>query len=109
MNPEDIIKGVTRASCGRWASQVNTVNGDFVFNISEGYLIENGKVGEPHPGATLPSGTGRRYSSPSSSWAATWASASAPAARTARGPPVADAQPTLLIPEITVGGEIEKP
>ena len=33
--------------------QVNTVNGDFVFEVSEGYLIENGKIGEPVRGATL--------------------------------------------------------
>jgi TldD protein len=33
--------------------QVNTVNGDFVFEVSEGYLIENGSIGEPVRGATL--------------------------------------------------------
>jgi len=38
--------------------QVNTVNGDFVFEVAEGYLIENGPVAEPVRGqpwsATVP-------------------------------------------------------
>ncbi|MBI5827684.1 MAG: TldD/PmbA family protein, partial [Deltaproteobacteria bacterium] len=33
--------------------QVNTVNGDFVFEVTEGYLIDGGSVGEPVRGATL--------------------------------------------------------
>jgi TldD protein len=31
--------------------QVNTVNGDFVFEVNEGYLIDKGKIGEPVKGA----------------------------------------------------------
>ncbi len=33
--------------------QVNTVNGDFVFEVSEGYLIDRGRMGEPVRGALL--------------------------------------------------------
>ena len=33
--------------------QVDPATGDFVFGISEGYLIENGKLGSPIKGATL--------------------------------------------------------
>jgi TldD protein len=32
---------------------VNPVNGDFVFEVSEGYLIKDGKIGAPVRGATL--------------------------------------------------------
>jgi TldD protein len=33
--------------------QVDTATGDFVFGISEGYLIKNGVISEPIKGATL--------------------------------------------------------
>src|SRR5690606_3692125 len=33
--------------------QVNTVTGDFVFAVTEGYLIRDGKLAEPIRGATL--------------------------------------------------------
>jgi len=33
--------------------QVNTVNGDFVFEVMEGYIIKNGQIGDPIRGATL--------------------------------------------------------
>jgi TldD protein len=33
--------------------QVEPASGDFVFGVSEGYLIENGKVTKPCRGATL--------------------------------------------------------
>ena len=42
--PEDIIARVSRGVFVKkmGGGQVNTVSGDFVFNVSEGYLIENG-------------------------------------------------------------------
>ncbi|MGM0364909.1 MAG: TldD/PmbA family protein [Actinomycetota bacterium] len=53
--PEDIIKSVNR---GIYAKEfaggaVDPATGDFVFGISEGYIIENGKIGFPIKGATL--------------------------------------------------------
>jgi TldD protein len=35
------------------SGQVNPVTGDFVFAVTEGYLIENGRIGRPVRGATL--------------------------------------------------------
>jgi TldD protein len=54
-NPEDIIKSVSR---GVYASrfsggQVNISNGDFVFALSESYLIEDGKLTAPLKGVNL--------------------------------------------------------
>ncbi|HNY66631.1 MAG TPA: TldD/PmbA family protein [Deltaproteobacteria bacterium] len=110
MNPEDIIKGVTRGVFVRkmGGGQVNTVNGDFVFNISEGYLIENGKVGEPIRGATL-IGNGPKVLKSIELVGSDLGFGIGTCGKDGQGAPVADAQPTLLIPEITVGGEIEKP
>jgi TldD protein len=54
-NPEEIIgeveKGFYAASFG--GGQVDPATGDFVFGVSEGYLIENGRVTRPCRGATL--------------------------------------------------------
>ena len=53
--PEEIIaeveSGFYAASFG--GGQVNPATGDFVFGVSEGYLIEGGKVTRPCRGATL--------------------------------------------------------
>jgi TldD protein len=54
-SPDDIIKSVKR---GIYAShfgggQVDISNGDFVFSLTEGYLIENGKITTPVKGVNL--------------------------------------------------------
>lgn len=54
-DPEEIIKSVKR---GIYAShfgggQVDISNGDFVFSLTEGYLIEDGKITAPLKGVNL--------------------------------------------------------
>jgi TldD protein len=85
--------------------QVNTVTGDFVFHVAEGYLIEDGTVGEPIRGATL-IGNGPRVLSSIEDVGSDLGFSIGTCGKDGQGVPVADAQPTLLIPEITVGGEI---
>ena len=53
--PEDLIGGVERGlyAVSFGGGQVEPATGDFVFGVSEGYLIENGKVSSPVRGATL--------------------------------------------------------
>lgn len=55
MDPEAILhdtkSGLFVKKMG--GGQVNTVNGDFVFEVTEGYLIEDGEIAEPVRGATL--------------------------------------------------------
>ncbi len=48
-DPEDIIKSVARGIYAKKFSggQVNISNGDFVFSLTEGYLIEDGKLTAP--------------------------------------------------------------
>jgi TldD protein len=108
LRPEDVVRlasgGIFVKKMG--GGQVNTVNGDFVFEISEGYLIENGEIGEPIRGATL-IGNGPKvlasieYVGNDLGWGI------GTCGKDGQGVPVADAQPTLLIPEITVGGKID--
>jgi TldD protein len=47
--PEDIIKSVNRGIyCVAFSGgQVNISNGDFVFSVTEGYMIEDGKIARP--------------------------------------------------------------
>jgi TldD protein len=47
----DVDRGFYAVSFG--GGQVDPATGDFVFGVSEGYLIENGKVTSPCRGATL--------------------------------------------------------
>jgi TldD protein len=53
--PEELIAGVERGFYAKSfaGGQVDPTTGDFVFGVSEGYLIESGKVTKPCRGATL--------------------------------------------------------
>jgi len=106
-NPEDIIrsleKGLFVEKMG--GGQVNTVNGDFVFEVTEGYLIEKGRVGEPVRGATL-TGNGPEVLKNIDMLGSDLGFGIGTCGKDAQGVPVADAQPTLRIPEIVVGGEV---
>ncbi len=107
LNPEEIIR---KAASGLFVKkmgggQVNTVTGDFVFNVSEGYMIEHGTVGEPIRGATL-IGNGPKILSSIEDVGNDLGYSIGTCGKDGQGVPIADAQPTLLIPKITVGGEV---
>lgn len=85
--------------------QVNTVTGDFVFAVTEGYLIRNGTLGEPIRGATLV-GNGPRVLSLIDRVGNDLGFSTGTCGKDGQGAPVTDAQPTLRIPELTVGGEV---
>jgi len=103
--PEDIIssvqKGLYVASMG--GGQVNTVTGDFVFEVTEGYFIENGKIGEPVRNATLV-GNGPDVMTKIDMVGSDLGFGIGVCGKEWQSVPVTDAQPTLRIPEITVGG-----
>jgi TldD protein len=54
-HPDDILKSVKRGVYAKRFSggQVNISNGDFVFSLSESYLIEDGKITQPLKGVNL--------------------------------------------------------
>ena len=103
--PEEIIRSVSRGLLVRkmGGGQVNTVNGDFVFEVSEGYRIERGEVGPPVRGATL-TGNGPRILKEIDMVGSDLGFGLGTCGKDGQGAPVADAQPTLRIPEIIVGG-----
>lgn len=104
-DPASIIHGVERGLLVRkmGGGQVNTVNGDFVFEVSEGYLIEKGAVGEMVRGATL-TGNGPEVLKNIQQVGNDLGFAIGTCGKEGQGVPVSDGQPTLLISEITVGG-----
>ncbi len=54
-HPDEIVSSVSRGFYAKYFSggQVDISNGNYVFNVTEGYLIENGKITRPVKGATL--------------------------------------------------------
>ncbi len=84
--------------------QVNPVNGDFVFEVSEGYLIKDGKIGAPVRGATL-TGNGPQVLMDIDLVGSDLGFGIGTCGKDGQGAPVADAQPTLRIPNIVVGGQ----
>ncbi|MDR1471000.1 MAG: TldD/PmbA family protein [Synergistaceae bacterium] len=83
--------------------EVNPTSGDFVFHVSEGYLVRGGKIGSPVKGAIL-TGNGPQ---------ALWNIAAVGrklildpgvCGKSGQGVPVTDGQPALLIKNLTVGG-----
>lgn len=106
-DPKSIISSVEKGLFVKkmGGGQVNTVNGNFVFEVSEGYLIEKGRVGEPVRGATL-TGNGPEVLKMIDMVGNDLGFGVGTCGKDGQGVPVSDAQPTLRIPEIVVGGEV---
>ncbi|GAW94143.1 TldD/PmbA family protein [Calderihabitans maritimus] len=108
MDPEDIIretkKGLLVKKMG--GGQVNTTNGDFVFDVAEGYLIEEGEITVPVRGATL-TGNGPRVLQIVDMVGKDLGFAIGTCGKDGQGVPVSDAQPTIRIPELIVGGILD--
>ncbi len=106
-DPAQILRdtkwGVFVKSMG--GGQVNTVTGDFVFAVTEGYLIRDGKIAEPIRGATLV-GNGPKVLQIIDRVGTDLGFATGTCGKDGQGAPVTDAQPTMRIPELTVGGEV---
>ncbi|HQZ14240.1 MAG TPA: TldD/PmbA family protein [Acidimicrobiia bacterium] len=83
--------------------QVDTVTGEYVFGITEGYMVENGKITYPIRGATL-IGNGLQtmldidmVGNDFETWTGT-------CGKNGQGVPVSAGQPTLRVSSMTVGG-----
>jgi TldD protein len=105
--PEDIVRSVSHGLFVRkmGGGQVNTVTGDFMFEVSEGYLIENGAICEPVRGATL-TGSGPDVLKNILMVGSDLGFGIGTCGKDGQGVAVADAQPTLLIGEMIVGGAV---
>ncbi len=103
--PEAIIKdtpyGLLVKKMG--GGQVNTTTGDFVFDVQEGYIIRNGEVQYPVRGATL-TGNGPEVLQNIDMVGNDLGFSIGTCGKDGQGVPVSDAQPTMRIKSITVGG-----
>ena len=106
-DPGEIIRSVSRGLLVKkmGGGEVNPVTGDFVFEVTEGYLIEDGEVGEPVRGATLV-GNGPEVLRIIDMVGKDLGFGIGTCGKDGQGVPVSDAQPTLRIPELIVGGEV---
>ena len=106
-DPADIIRSVKRGVYAKHFSggQVNISNGDFVFSLTESYLIEDGRVTAPLKGVTLIGNgpdvlrkvtmLGHDFKLSDGTWTC---------GKDGQSVPVGIGTPTLKISEITVGG-----
>ena len=83
--------------------QVNTTNGDYVFDVSEGYLITDGEIGPPVRGATL-TGNGPETLRMVEMVGSDLGFTIGICGKDGQGVPVSDAQPTIAVKELIVGG-----
>jgi TldD protein len=83
--------------------QVNTINGDFVFDVQEGYLIEGGKIADAVRGATL-IGNGPKVLLSIAGVGNDLGFSIGTCGKEGQETPVSCGQPTIKIPEIVVGG-----
>lgn len=106
-SPEEIIRSVDKGLFVKkmGGGQVNTVNGEFVFEVQEGYLIEKGMIGEPVRGALL-IGTGQEILKSIDMVGSDLGFSIGTCGKNSQGVPVTDGMPTIRIPEIVVGGEV---
>ncbi len=104
-DPQDIIAGVQRGlyAVSFGGGQVEPATGDFVFGLSEGYLIENGEVTAPVRGATL-IGNGLDVLTKIDAIGNDLAMKSGFCGKDGQQVPVGTGQPTVRISELTVGG-----
>ena len=103
--PQEIIEAVENGIYVKkmGGGQVDTANGNFVFNVEESYRIVKGKIGSMVRGAIL-IGNGPVILKSIDMVGDDLGFGMGVCGKDGQGVPVGDAQPTLRIPEITVGG-----
>ena len=104
--PDDIIRdtkhGVYIAKLG--GGQVDTASGDFVFGMTEAYLIENGEITEPLREGNL-IGNGPEVLKDIDLLGNDFAMGNpGTCGKDGQGVPVGDGQPTLRVRSLTIGG-----
>ena len=106
-DPAAILASVTDGIFvkGMGGGQVDVVSGNFAFEITECYRIRDGKQAEALRGATLV-GQGPKLMSEIDMVGWDLGYSVGTCGKDGQGAPVADAQPTLRIPRVVVGGKV---
>ncbi|UCH06061.1 MAG: TldD/PmbA family protein, partial [Deltaproteobacteria bacterium] len=108
-DPKEIISSVNKGLLvlKMGGGQVDTVNGNFVFEVSEGYLLKRGRTSDMVRGATL-IGNGPQIIKEIDMVGNDLGFDVGTCGKDGQGVPVSDAQPTMRIPLIIVGGTEEQ-
>jgi len=105
--PEEILasvkEGVFVVQMG--GGEVDIASGNFIFNVGEAYMIRDGKLAEPIRDATL-IGNGPEILGSIDAVGSDLGFGVGTCGKDGQRVPVADAQPTLRIPRIVVGGTV---
>lgn len=106
-DPETILRNTKNGLFVRkmGGGQVNTVNGDFVFEVQDGSLIEDGKLAEPVKGATL-IGNGPEVLSTIDMVGSDLGFSVGMCGKEGQDVPVSSGMPTIRVPQLVVGGTI---
>jgi len=107
-DPDEIVRSVKDGIFVKkmGGGQVDVVSGNFAFEITECYRIRDGKLAEPLRGATLV-GQGPKLMSEIDMVGWDLGYSTGTCGKDGQGAPVADAQPTLRIPSVVVGGKLK--
>ncbi len=105
---EDVIADTALGFYARklGGGEVNPVTGDFIFAVTEGYMIRNGKIAEPVKGATL-IGNGPRVLMDIDAVADDLDFDTGMCGKEGQAVPVCTGQPTLRVREMVIGGTSE--
>lgn len=98
---KSIKKGVFVEKMG--GGQVNTLTGDFVFEIQDGYLIEDGEITYPLKNLSI-IGNGPQVLNSIEAVANDFGTGIGTCGKEGQGVPVGDGQPSIFIPAMTIGG-----
>lgn len=104
-DPDDIVADTPRGLYAKalGGGQVNPATGDFVFGVSEAYLIEGGRITTPVRGANL-IGNGIDILAAVDAVAGDFDARPGTCGKDGQGVPVTTGSPTLRIARMTVGG-----
>lgn len=104
-DPDAIVRSVPNGIFVKkmGGGQVNTINGDFVFEAQEAYLIKGGRIGSPVRGVTL-IGNGPKVLMQIDMVGTDLGFGVGTCGKEGQGVPVGHGMPTIRIPEITIGG-----
>jgi len=107
-DPAEIVRSVTDGIFVKkmGGGQVDVVSGNFAFEITECYRIRDGRLAEPLRGATLV-GQGPKLMSEIDMVGSDLGYSTGTCGKDGQGAPVADAQPTIRIPSVVVGGKLK--
>jgi TldD protein len=102
---EDIIAATKRGLYAKTlgGGQVNPATGDFVFGVSEGYLVEDGRITSPVRGANL-IGNGPQILAAIDGVADDFETRDGVCGKEGQGAPVSNGSPSIRIARMTVGG-----